>query len=449
MSGLFFLAILAAMSYTCCMQELQAPEHDLKYIQDLTGEFYYYVAQLIVRVYMGVCRNIGVANPDTLAAHPPTQLAKGYLGGLAQLGSRLKRIVGRRLNPNADFVLRGMKLYKKDGKPLTVAEWRAFEKQVTDYLRPYLDSLAEEMAVKGILLSMASSEMEKQGKSVVQYGMRSYKQIENEYFHGYIPDSLRSMEDRYKMDANVKKETALAYTRAADYMTRIDDRLRSSVKRQIEYAHRHDLSASELASNLFWSKEDIPELGDYTAQVNLRDWRRVAHTELATIHERGKLAIYEDDAQNSLDNPEKAVYLVFNGTGRCEWCKDHQGTIVRLIPLEAVGDEMDDSLSSKGIEDPYTNTAVWPGKNNVGLKQSQWRICTPVHPWCGDTFSRIYPEFQEYDKDTGRIRYKLGKEVEKYVPTDIIDEIETEKAKYRQRQDILAKQRAESLQRRK
>ncbi len=422
--------------------------HDLKYIQDLSDEFTNYYAQLILNVFNGVALNLGVVNPDMLGVRSPRELRleKGFLSGMSALGKRIHGYIGRKLKktPFQPFKIKGLKLYRKD-KPMTYQEWRDFESQVLEYIRPYVDGLGEEMAVKGVLLAMASSEMEKQGRAVKQYGKVSYEQLEKEMFNGYVPDSMVSAQERFDITREVDRAIQLGYTQAADHMTNIEDNLRTAVKEQVQAAHRIGKTPMELASDLYWMKDDKPELKKFTAEIVMRDWRRVAHTELAYVHERGKIAQYEDKARKSIDNPEEAIYLVFNGTGRCDWCEPRQGEIVRLIPLEVVGNERDDTLSSRGINDPHTNIAVWQGKNNVGFKKKEWRICTPVHPWCGDTLSRIYPDMQEFDTDIKRIKYKLGQEFEKHIPEDFVDELESERAKYRERQDILAKKRAESL----
>lgn len=424
---------------------INSTPHDLKYLQDIFDEYTFYVSQLVLNVFNGVSQNIGIPNPDKLASRPPNQLQKGFLSGMVNLGRKIHGYIGRKIgkSPYDLFTIRGMKLYKKD-KPLTNAEWIQFEKQVVDYLNPYLSSLGEEMAVKGFLMAMASNEMEQQGKTIQQYGKRSYEQIENDFFAGAVPDSFLSAEDRYKMDSEYKQGMTLAYTQVGDYITNVSDAVRSSVRKQITAGHRLGKSPRELASDMYWAHEDKPELKDYTAEIIMRDWKRVSHTEFSMIHEKGKLAQTESQAKESIKSPEKAVYKLFSGSGVCDYCGEHQGTIVRQVPA-SFGNMGTDNLKDMGIDDPYTNTALWSGKNNRGRKRKNWWICTPAHVWCADSFSTINPEIQEYDKEVGRIKLKTDKKLERFIPQDFTDELETQKRIYRERQDILVKERSESL----
>jgi hypothetical protein len=413
---------------------------DLKYLQDLSDELTNYLSTIIISIYDGVTRNIG-QKPEPL----PKDLKKALLPRFAKLGLKLKGIIGRSIKqkPDKPFVIRNLNLYKK-GKPLTNRQWEEFNKQVLEFLRPHIDGIAEEMAVKGVLLSMASNEAERQKKNPEDYGKKSYKQVENTYFGGAIPDTIRGTNARFNLSKNVKKSLALSYNHVADYVTNVNDELRTSIKQQVIAAHRTGKSARELASDLYWQKVDKPEMKKYTAEINARDWRRLAFQELAMIHESGKLAQYEDQAERSVDNPDEALYFVFIGAGICKWCDPRLGTVVRLVPMELVKNEADDSLLSFGLKDSYTNIAIWNGKNNIGYKQAQWRICTPAHVNCSCTFARIDPVTQEWDKKTKRIKYKHGQKFEKYLPDWFVKERETMQAEIQRKEDLAAKKREEN-----
>lgn len=72
----------------------------------------------------------------------------------------------------------------------------------------------------------------------------------------------------------------------------------------------------------------------------------------------------------------------------CEFCSENWNTVVRLFPSEEdfQGSEFYGG-GDKLINDPNgVEIAVWPGKNNVNLSQSNWWICAPVHPNCGCMF---------------------------------------------------------------
>lgn len=416
--------------------KLHSHTHEIKYLDELAGELENFIGLLVLNVFLGVTKNIGIKDPEKLALKSFSGLYKSFLTGLAGIGRNLKNILARTLNsPFSPFTVKGIQIYKPDGNPMTVNDWQLFEEQVINYLRPYLSGVAEEMAVKGILLGLASAEFDNQGKSVNQYGKKSYDQVEREQFSGYIPDTMLSMEDRFQIDDDIRKAYLLAHNRIAEYVTNIDDTITGAIKQQVTSAYRTHKDFRELASDMYWMADDNPDLKNYTVQGILRDWQRVAKTETAYVHEIGKLAPLEKQAKESIDNFDLAVYYVFNGSADCEWCDSHRGTIVRQIPLEMVGDEHDDSLTSRGIKDPYSNIAIWQGKNNVGYKQKQWRVCSPAHPWCGCSFSRIHPEAQVYDKKNRVIKYRYEDSIDKYMPQDILIELDTLEAKNRERED--------------
>ncbi len=415
------------------MKVFISPEdNDIKYLDDLANDCTHYVSQLILEVFHGVSRNIGVKDPDKLASKPPERLQKGFLDGIREIGRKIRNYIGggKKIRP---FEIMGLKLYKK-GRPLSEKEWEKFERQVVEYLRPYLKDLNEEMAIKGIILGMASKEAEDQLKQIHEYGKKSLDQIERENFHGYIPDNMISALGRLKINRDIQKAYIMAYDRAAMYVRRVNDDVRDAIRQQVITAHKLGKTPQQLASDLYWMKDEVPEMKKYTAHSLLRDWQRVAVTELGFIHGMGKMAANEEQARQSMKKPELAIYYVFT-RGTCPWCQDHQGRIVRHIPLDMVGNEADDSLSSRGIEDHYTDTAVWIGKNNIGFKQSQWRVCVPAHPWNTANLGRIHPEAQEYDVKTHRIKFRGTKDFEKYIPEEFNKELEEVRKKNLERKE--------------
>lgn len=377
--------------------------HTVRYLDDLEREYYRYMAALIVNVFDGVARSLGVPDPDALAEKPPWALAKGFLSGLKGMFRRLKGIFGRKADdPGRPFTIKGRPVYVK-GKPMTVGEFRDFEKQVTDYMRPYLDNAAEEITVKAFMLAMASARAERQGQRPDEYGKRSYKEIEDTDFKGYVPDTIQSVKARYRIPATVEDSMIRNQLRTAQYVQRIDENVRNAIRAQVLRANEEGLTPKQLASNLYWMKKEDREMrrvfdNPSTAEQLVRDWHRVAVTEIAYLHEAGKMALF--DAEAAEGSP---VYFVFGGSGRCDWCASHQGAVVRLIPLSDVGADMDDSLSARGINDPHTDIAVWQGKSNFGFKKAAWRVTTPAHPYCRDTFIRFFPGKQRWNAEKGDV----------------------------------------------
>ena len=238
-----------------------------------------------------------------------------------------------------------------------------------------------------------------------------------------------------------------ANAKAGQYITETSEAVRSAIQAQVMNAYNRKLTPVELASDLYWMKDDKPEMKQYTAEILMRDWRRVAYTELAMVTEAAKTAPLINQARKSIDDTALAVYYVFSGPGRCEWCDAHMGTIVRLLPPDVAGGADDDSLSGYGIKDPHTKIGYWPGKVNVGRPKAQWQVTAPAHPWCSCTMVRIDPGTQVWDEDQKRVVPKMDKETEElytsFLPTSFLEALENEKAKKAQRQEAILKRQAD------
>lgn len=372
--------------------EVKNPHH-IKYIEDIGNDFANYGAALILNVFNAVAENLGVKNPEKLA-NKPKELQKA--SGLNQLYETIRQFIARKKkSAKKDKLKLTGKLLKLGGKSLSDAELRAIEGQIEKYLSARLGPAAEEMAIKGVLMALASSEKDAQGTPSTKYGKQSYEQVEREQFSGYMPDSLQSAKARFRINKQIERGYHRAYNRATESMRQLESDVQEAVRQQVMAAHRRQLMlteegqpkplnhvARELASDLYWQKDDKPELTKYTAEYLARNWQRVAKTEMAMIHETGKQAATEEQSKNSLNDPSQAVYLIFHGPALCKECQKRLGTVLRQIPLDMVGSEGDDTLSSRGINDEYTNIATWQGKSNIGYKQAQWRVCTPLHPNC-------------------------------------------------------------------
>lgn len=373
---------------------LNMEKHPLKYVDELSNAVSEYVELLVKEIYSGIAFNMGIQKYQPSLSRP-VQITK------AKDSSRMIKILTRKIKK---LNIAGINIYQR-GKLLTPKQWESIEKQVVHYLRPYLSNLHEEITIKSILLALYTAEEENRRKSVREFGKKSYEQIVNERFSGFIPNNLKSARDRNLIGQEQERAFISGYEHAAQYIYRLEDEIKSAIRIQVGEAHRGGKTPAQLGSDLYWQKDDNPELKLYTAEFIIRDWQRVAITETATIYEAGKMAVNEMQARESLNDSSKAIYYVFIH-GSCEWCNAHHGTIVRHIPLEIVGNTGDDLLSSRGISDPFTDIAVWQGKSNFGFKQTQWRICTPPHPNGTATLTRFFPAEQKYDHKTGIVQLK-------------------------------------------
>lgn len=377
----------------------------LQYIEDLYEEFYYYTSLILFNVVTGIVKALGVQDIDKISKHPPDTLNKGFLGGFEYLKDKLSDILGQRfkMSPYSSFNFSRVNLRKKllSGSPLTPNEIKLLESELNAYVSPFFDHLSEEVAVKSFLLSLPTLYSDTKQEELKDYGKQTYKQIQKKYFAGYIPDSMRSAEERINLDKHQKKGVALSYNRLASYVQNVNDDVRNLIRNTVQKGLIEKKNPMQISSELYWNSKDY-QTEHGTLEQLLRDWRRVAHTETMYAHETGRLANTEGQAEKSfkVGYDDQAIYYIFTG-GTCDWCAPHEGFLVRQIPTDLIGDDTNDTLSSRGLKDPYTNTAIWLGKNNVGYRKDRppkWRVCSPAHPNGRAVMVRIFPDAQEWDK---------------------------------------------------
>jgi len=194
------------------------------------------------------------------------------------------------------------------------------------------------------------------------------------------------------------------------YVKQTENGIEEAIREQIQIGIDNNKSPIEVASDLYWEVQNNEDLvNQYTAESMRKDWNRIASTEIASIYESSILSEHEAEAMESIKDPKKAQYFVRTG-GTCEWCLSLRGSIVRLVPLSIVSDTKNESLNSIGIKDPNTDTLIFIGKNNIGLKKNDWMNACPGHPWNVATFQKIDLGEEEYNPKTDSIERKIKKD---------------------------------------
>jgi len=385
--------------------DIEAEFNHLKYLQELIEDSTYYYSQVILNVFNAFCKSLGV-NPNSISKTPPKFFVKSYLDGLNEIKRLIRKIVSKDYPPELNLTRHRILQLLNNSDPIISENWTRIENDIMNYLRSQGVFISERMAVKAILLAFASNELESRyERDISKYGNKSYKQIEEEFYDGKIPDTIREAQLRGYSSKSTIESMQKIQNNIAIYVQKVNDNVRNAIRNQVVNAIREGKTPRQLASDLYWMRHEDDQFKNVdqdTAQMLIRDWHRVAVTELAYAHSWGKMISYEEQSKESLKKPELAVYYVFSG-GTCEWCTSKQGTIVRHVPKEIVVDELNDDLSSMGIDDPYTNIAVWVGKNNVKLKKENWRVCVPAHPWNTANLIRIFPDKEKYDIEKKRI----------------------------------------------
>lgn len=147
------------------------------------------------------------------------------------------------------------------------------------------------------------------------------------------------------------------------YLQKLTDEARNAVREVLVASKEAGEGSTQLGRRLF----------DRVSHLN-RDWRRIALTETAMAVGNGQLA-------SALDSGVPMVGKWMASPMACKHCLAHAGKTFDILP----GPDL-----AKG------DSAVWPGKNNVGRSAYKWSQklqrhrtaselywpCTPLHPYC-------------------------------------------------------------------
>ena len=310
-------------------------------------------------------------------------------------------------------------------KHYTEAQWGKINNAIDNYWKEHAHKVVEDITVKGFSLGKLTNtyrqaQIPHTDKSLIAIAQTeklpsTFQETYSE-FPSFKPrktdfkDRFERFGEFYKnydFINSQKKAVNKSFSNIAMYLSQTGNDIKQAVRRQITNGVNDGKGPTMIASDLYWNVQK----SGYTAESARRNWARVSATELNSVFEAGILAPYEAEAVESLMDDERAVYFIRIG-GTCKWCAPRRGTIARLVPADLVGDT--DSLQAMGIDDPITDIAIWPGKNNVGRKQADWWICCPAHPYNAATFQRIDPKSQEYNSDLGRVVRKMPGKLEQY-----------------------------------
>jgi hypothetical protein len=373
----------------------------VKYIRELNEYWDAYMYALINEITVGVAIALGLPEKQAyaLARKRPETLQKADFA--VTIFDKLKKILKYSIAP---FRLK-KKILGKDH--ITPQEWAEISKSLSTYWKEYSDKVAEDMTVKGFMLGRDTTYYRRKKEP---YEEKSLYQVATDQYGGKMPSSIAEAYKNHDFGVSEKRILINSLSNVSMYVTETDQKLQSMIRQNVTKGILKGKSGPMIASDMYW---DIQKEAGYvpsgqTAETIKKNWNRISQYEMASVYEAGILAPHEDDAMESLKNPEKAQYFVRTG-GTCKWCKSRQGTLTRLVPASIVTDQNDDSLSSMGIKDPNTDIAIWTGKNNIGYysyKEPSYRVCCPAHPHNTATMTPIDLKKEYYDPKTDRVRAK-------------------------------------------
>ena len=382
--------------------------YNIKYMRELQEYFDAYSYALINEIFVGVAVNLGMSSSDAykLAKNNPNDLKKANF--FKSIFNKFKDIFKHKV-PKFRY---DKKLYN-DGKPMTPKQWQKFNRSLSDFWSEHANKVAEDVGIKSYLLGRDTTEYREKKKP---YKNKSLEQVNNEQYNGDMPSTIADAYKNYDFTNKEKQLNNKSLSNIAMYVQQTDNKLQEAIRQQIQSGLDNNKTPQEVASDLFWrveKGEEFQDTSNYTAESLRKNWGRIAQTEMNVVHEEGILAPYDTQAMESMKDSKKAVYFIRTG-GNCRWCVSKRGTVVRLVPTEIVKDTKDESLKNMGINDPHTNIAIWHGKNNIGLREKDFLVCCPAHPYNVATFVPFDPGKQEYNQKTDDVEYKPKKK--QFVP---------------------------------
>lgn len=376
----------------------QKEYQEVKYIRELTEYWSAYVSSVINEIFVGIGTTLGISENEAykLIKNDPSKLEKA--GFFKSIFEKFKNIFKYRVKKFRPKV----KLFNKDGSVIDEKRWQKVQDDIHDFWVKQTQKNSEDMTLKGFILGKKTSKYREEKKK--NFENKSFEQIDEEEYKNKMPSRIEEIYADLKPSERRTMNKALS--RVAMHVADVENKVKSSIRKNVVQGLNAGKSPTQIASDLYWNVQGGSK---QSADVLRRDWTRIAETEVQSIYEAGILAPHEEEARESIENQEKAQYFVYTG-GTCKWCKSQQGTIVRLLPEDFIRDKNNDSLSSMGIDDDFTDIAVWIGKNNVGrysYKEPYWQITTPAHPHGVATLHPIDFEKEFYNEKTGRVEDKL------------------------------------------
>jgi len=382
-------------------------QHEVKeerYVEDLILYYQTYVNAVINEIFVGIGISLGQTEKQAyaMAKTDPKKLEKAFFKDVFE---KFKNVFKHKI---PKFRLK-QNIFNK-GKPLTEKQWDVISKAIAEYWKQNTSKVTEDVTVKGYVLGIKSSKYRKTKIDNTKKTLPEIIKHEEKESGKKFADKFEEAYKRYDFKNSEKNAMNRAFSNIAMHVSDTGDGVKQAIRKVVTEGINEGKSPVETASDLYWNIQK--ETGNETAESVRKNWNRIAATEMNSIFEAGILAPYEAQAMESLKTGKGVYFVRVNGT--CDWCKPRQGTIVRLVPTSIVGDVNDDSLKSMGIDDPYTDIAIWVGKNNVGRKKQDWLICCPAHPFNRASFSLIDLDTQEYEPKFGRVVNKVPESLKQY-----------------------------------
>lgn len=261
----------------------------------------------------------------------------------------------------------GIKIDPSTGQPLSPSAWKKLTASLSRAFADIFHPQSENLTDKAFSLGKALRKLTPKRRAVT---------------------TLRKLV-LHKVYKPKTEEEGVALTlgrqRAGTYIKGLTGTAQKKVEEVVTSAIRNRKTSEELQQDLF----------EALTEVN-KDWRLVALTELsANITDVQLLDILAE-------NKNKPTLVVgLSAPGACKYCQRLiQDKVLLLLNSAPVGGG--DKVQFNGKK----YTAIWPGKNNVGLKASAWRATIPMHPRCRCGYVRYYEYLSDYYRELDKLAFQ-------------------------------------------
>jgi len=256
------------------------------------------------------------------------------------------------------FKLKWKKVFSPTGVKITESDWDSLGNSVEGFLKEAGKYLIQPAVSTVYVMGKLLSKIEAEGKvadnlSIDQIMGKETQRVLNT-FTKEKPELTDPVEKRV-LEYSIQNTGRYIKNLSADIVPGIQQRVNNAII--------NNLSSRQLATDLF----------NHFSDTN-RDMRRIAAYELVSAHNNGHIVgVKEMNEQAGIDK----TYMVLNNLpGACDFCQEWEGKPVLVLNEAPKG-------GSDYINDPSTDYAIWPGKNNVGRDHKEWWISVNAqHPHC-------------------------------------------------------------------
>lgn len=293
------------------------------------------------------------------------EIAEEHLKTINKVYEELIRFVGGLRKAGVERFKLPKGIYNpKTGKPLTQKEWKQVVGAIDNYLGSKTEDLAERATMRAAAVGAVLNRLEKEGTDVEKLTLKDVRR--------YLPKKAKFLDVQKQMKWRPEAAANLKYRidNLGNYITSLNDDMRADIKGILIEGLAQQKDVGEIERDLF----------DAHSEWN-RDWKRIAMTETQNSVTDGHMV-----HEISMSEKGELMYMIgVSGGKACKIClRDINNKVVRLLPKPPAG-------GNEYIDDPYTNAAIWVGKNSIGHTAKETWTCVTRHPHCGCRFVRYYP----------------------------------------------------------